>query len=326
MNIKKEVLVSIIVPIYNSKDFLDRCITSLVTQSYKNLEILLIDDGSTDNSGEICDEWQKKDYRIRVFHKENGGVSSARNIGLKSCKGEYVAFVDCDDFVKQNYVEVLLNSVVENKCDMAIINLIEKYRDSTEKEIKFSTEKKLLNRYDFLDNITNKNGYQGYSCNKIFSKKIIDENNLIFDENIYYSEDLLFVVKFAEKAEKIYYEFDENLYYYCINEQSSTQVKMNNKLASSIKIYDQIINIFEENDVDPILVKVDYITMYFYSLDFFDDDKDFYKKKYKKICKEYFFEILNSKKVSFYKKVKIIGIVYLPKIMKIIKILKERRA
>ena len=98
-------MISIIVPIYNREKYLSECIDSILVQSYSDFEVLLIDDGSTDRSGEICDEYAQKDARIRVFHKENGGVSSARNVGLDNATGEWIAFVDSDDWVGEKYLE-----------------------------------------------------------------------------------------------------------------------------------------------------------------------------------------------------------------------------
>lgn len=100
-------LISVIVPVYNVEKYLERCVESILNQTYTDLEIILIDDGSTDKSGEICDELQKKDPRIIILHKENGGQASARNIGLEICKGSWVCFIDSDDFIKEDYVEEL---------------------------------------------------------------------------------------------------------------------------------------------------------------------------------------------------------------------------
>lgn len=94
-------LISIIVPVYNVEEFLNRCVESILIQSYKNIEILLIDDGSTDNSSKICDEYSIKDKRVKVIHKENGGLSDARNIGLENANGKYIAFVDSDDYIRK---------------------------------------------------------------------------------------------------------------------------------------------------------------------------------------------------------------------------------
>lgn len=105
---------TIIVPVYKVEKYLRRCLDSLVNQTYKNLEIILVDDGSPDNSGAICDEYVQKDSRISVIHKENGGLSSARNAGLEICNGVYVLFVDSDDWVENNYVEAMLEYKTEN--------------------------------------------------------------------------------------------------------------------------------------------------------------------------------------------------------------------
>lgn len=115
-------LVSIIVPIYNVEPYLRRCLDSIVNQSYTNLEIILVDDGSPDGCPKICDEYANKDNRIVVIHKENGGLSSARNSGLDICKGEYISFIDSDDWVSPKYIDILLKNLLDNKADLAIAN------------------------------------------------------------------------------------------------------------------------------------------------------------------------------------------------------------
>ena len=102
------VMLSIIVPVYNVEKYIGKCIESIVNQTYKDLEIILVDDGSTDNSGKICDEWARKDKRIKVIHKKNGGLSDARNAGLDICTGDYIGFVDSDDYIELNMYEDLL--------------------------------------------------------------------------------------------------------------------------------------------------------------------------------------------------------------------------
>lgn len=113
-------LVSIIVPIYKVEPYLRRCLDSIVNQTYTNLEVILVDDGSPDNCPQICDEYAVKDSRIVVIHKENGGLSDARNAGLDICKGEYISFVDSDDWVDNRYIEVLLEGITKNNADIAI--------------------------------------------------------------------------------------------------------------------------------------------------------------------------------------------------------------
>lgn len=117
-------LVSIIVPVYKVEEYLDQAIASLVGQTYSDVEIILVDDGSPDNCGKMCDEWAKKDERIRVIHQENAGLSMARNAGIEASNGEYLLFVDSDDFVEDTYVEELYRAISENQADMAMTGVV----------------------------------------------------------------------------------------------------------------------------------------------------------------------------------------------------------
>lgn len=114
-----EPLISVIVPVYKVEDTLDRCVSSIVHQTYKNLQIILVDDGSPDNCPEMCDEWAKKDNRIKVIHQKNGGLSAARNAGLDICAGRYIAFVDSDDYVDSRFIELLYRSLRQNNAKLA---------------------------------------------------------------------------------------------------------------------------------------------------------------------------------------------------------------
>ncbi len=116
--------ISVIVPVYNIGKYIGRCLESIINQTYDNLEILVIDDGSKDNSGEICDHYAQKDGRIKVIHKENGGVSSARNLGLKMATGDYISFVDGDDYIDNRMYEILLNNLVSTKSDISICDFM----------------------------------------------------------------------------------------------------------------------------------------------------------------------------------------------------------
>ena len=115
-------LISVIIPVYKVEQYLRRCLDSIVNQTYTNLEIILVDDGSPDNSPQICDEFANKDNRIAVIHKKNGGLSDARNAGLDICKGEYISFVDSDDWVSQEYINKLYSSITKSHADIAIVN------------------------------------------------------------------------------------------------------------------------------------------------------------------------------------------------------------
>lgn len=145
-------LISVIVPVYNVENYLDRCVDSIVNQTYKNLEIILVDDGSTDSSGRKCDEWKKKDNRILVVHKKNGGLSDARNAGLEVANGTYIGFVDSDDFISLDMYRILLKTMIETNSDIVECNrrsftdsdiIHEANTDSFSVEV-FGSEKALL--------------------------------------------------------------------------------------------------------------------------------------------------------------------------------------
>ena len=113
-------LISIIVPIYNVEDYLCKCVDSILTQTYKNIEVILVNDGSIDNCGKICDEYALKDNRVKVIHKKNGGIADARNAGLEICCGDYIGFVDSDDWIAEDMYEVLHDFASSNSLDVAI--------------------------------------------------------------------------------------------------------------------------------------------------------------------------------------------------------------
>ena len=149
-------LISVIVPVYNVADYLDACITSIQRQTYFNLEILLIDDGSTDESGHMCDNYVLDDKRIRVIHQENAGLSAARNKGILECKGEYISFIDSDDFIDKQFIETMYSTMVESGCDLVCMESANFY-DGDEEKI-----------YSYWDRIDNQKGqYTVYSSEQM---------------------------------------------------------------------------------------------------------------------------------------------------------------
>ena len=176
--------ISVIVPIYNVEKYLNRCLDSIINQTYKNLEIILVDDGSPDNCGKICDEYAKKDNRIKVIHKENGGLSSARNAGLDIATGDYIGFVDSDDWIELDMYEYLLNICVKYNSDISrcgfVYNDEDCYKDENIRIVEY--ENALI---DFI------NGHieEGIVCNKLYKKNIF--KNLRFKENIIFEDVLM---------------------------------------------------------------------------------------------------------------------------------------
>lgn len=165
-------LISVIVPIYNVEKYLDRCVDSIINQTYKNLEIVLVDDGSLDNCPKMCDDYAEKDSRIKVVHKENGGLSDARNAGMKVATGEYVSFIDSDDYVSLDFYETLLDTIVDNNSDIVECGVVKFYEDNSFD--KNSDDLKVTN-YDTLDGLEgliNENPFKQHVWNKLYKSSI----------------------------------------------------------------------------------------------------------------------------------------------------------
>lgn len=191
-------LISIIVPVYNAESFLPDCIESLLSQTLNSFEVLLINDGSQDRSLEICKQYAVSDNRIRVFNKENGGVSSARNVGLQNVKGKWLTFVDADDILKPNALLYLSSLVEINGTELGIsgyecfneqMAVVSTTADAREAEI-VSKEKGITLLYE-------NRFWQWFICSKIFNSAIIKQQDIKFDERIYFGEDRLFIMKYV---------------------------------------------------------------------------------------------------------------------------------
>lgn len=216
--------VSAIVPVYKVEEYLPKCLDSLINQTLKDIEIIVVNDGSPDNSQEIINKYKKKDKRIVSIVKENGGQASARNVGLKKARGEFVVFVDSDDWIELDMLEVMYNKAIEDESDIVICDF---YRvENGEKKL----EEAFVTKGDtILDNcILNTSG----PCWKIIKRDIIIDNNLFFPEGIIY-EDYAVVPTYALFANKISY-VDRPFYNYLIR-QGSTMTQTFNK-----KFYDMV--------------------------------------------------------------------------------------
>ena len=205
-------LISIIVPVYNVEDYLKACLDSIINQTYKNLEIILIDDGSTDNSGKICDEYAGKDNRIKLIHKPNVGLSDARNAGLEIAKGEYIGFVDSDDYIAEDMYEFLYNLVVDNDLDVAMCASCDVHEDGTVKTPKIFKTIFINEKEKIIENLfVNQAGGLAISvCNKLFKKKVIKNCKFTVGKT---SEDVFFVLKWIENTDKFCRISDVKYYY-----------------------------------------------------------------------------------------------------------------
>ncbi len=228
--------ISIIVPVYKVEQFLEKCINSLLNQTYKNLEIILVDDGSPDNSGLICDKYAKKDKRIKVIHVENGGVSRARNIGIDNATGKYLTFVDSDDYIEINSYSKLL-SHIDNKTELICYNY--KYDNNGEcSEAIVELKTGSISKSSLYNEIIKEKSICGYPWNKLYRLDIIKKFNIKFDEDIKIMEDLIFNLKYLEVISNIKY-VDDAIYYYVQRENSALKksVQFNNFKALKKIIY-----------------------------------------------------------------------------------------
>ena len=189
--------ISVIVPVYKTEGLLDRCVESIVGQTYKNLEIILVDDGSPDNCPAMCDEWAEKDSRIRVIHKENGGVSSARNAALDIATGDYIGFVDSDDWIEPEMYSSLIQKISESGKNIALCSYYAVEISGERYECRCVVDKEVLDKDDYFRFIV-LGGEGGYIWNRLYDADILKE--VRFDEDIWYSEDLLFNFKTAQKS------------------------------------------------------------------------------------------------------------------------------
>lgn len=229
---QEKALISIIIPVYKVEKYLEKCIQSVINQTYENLQIILVDDGSPDNCGKICDEYAQKDHRIEVIHKSNGGLSDARNKGLEIAKGEYIGFIDSDDYIESDMYEVLYNLLKQYNADVSICNF---YTVSQGKIAIKNAENgiKEYNRIEILKEVLLDNNIQSYAWNKLYKKELFDEIKYPVGKKY---EDIGTTFYLLEKCNKVV--VTEKPEYYYINRQDSI---VNNVTETTITDYIELI-------------------------------------------------------------------------------------
>lgn len=246
------VKVSIIVPVYNVEKYIDRCLKSLVNQTLKDIEILIINDGTPDNSMKVCEKYAKNDNRIKIFNKENEGLGLTRNYGIKRANGEYIAFVDSDDYVALDMCENLYKAAIENKADVVYGGVL--YDDSKNIYSKRKIKNKIIWKgkkeiksllLDFISTLPsckNDTIMEVSVWKAIFRKRIFAENNINFvSERQFISEDIIFDIDFFLKAETIV-EIPNYVYYYVCNPNSLSKAFRSDRFKKVKILYDKIIN------------------------------------------------------------------------------------
>lgn len=243
-------LISVIIPVYNSEKYLNKCLTSILTQTYSNIEVIIINDGSNDNSLSICEKFKEKDNRIRIITQENKGVSYSRNRGIREALGDYIMFVDSDDFISNNYIELMYKETSQNNYEVCISGMT--FCDENEKVIKTELYKNYnieLNFGEIIPSIIN-TIYFCSSCKTLFKRDIILKNKILFNNKLKFGEDFKFSFDALRNSKKTGYLSFAG-YFYRENRNSSTQ----NKDIDVIKQYLQdsldvlaYINTFTKND------------------------------------------------------------------------------
>lgn len=231
-------LITVIVPIYNVENYLKKCLNSIINQQYKKLEILLIDDGSTDLSGKIADEYAAKDNRIKVVHKENGGLSDARNYGLKIMTGEYVTFIDSDDYVTEDYVSFMFNLLKQTNftAPLAICSLINVYGNSGRQKDNGNQTEKVLSGKKCIEmmcyhNLVDTCAYAKLGKKELYSNDFFPKGKLF--------EDIGSTYKLLLQCDKVACGFIGK-YYYVIRPNSIVTAKFSNKKLDLLEMTDQM--------------------------------------------------------------------------------------
>jgi glycosyltransferase involved in cell wall biosynthesis len=286
-------MISIIVPVYNAEKHIERCISSLISQKYPNYEVILVNDGSTDNSGGICDDFQNENKNIKVIHTENGGVSKARNVGIENARGDYIQFVDSDDFISDDYTSRMVEIILDKNVDLVIgginhvsfeNNKINILREIKSKKEGLYTKENLSLIFNDLINVS----YINYCYSKLISRKLLIDNNIKFDINISLGEDTLFVLDTIRASKNIYISNYADYFYIIHSNETLTYKYRPDKFEILNNLSQRIKDFCEKEDLysDEIKVTLDqrYMEMIRFCLD----------ENFKYIKRKSFFNVLKN--------------------------------
>lgn len=244
-------LVSIIVPVYNAESTLRRCIESILNQEYRDIELILVNDGSSDSSAEICDEYAEKDLRVKVIHKENTGVSDSRNVGIRMATGDYLQFVDADDWITSEATKLMVREATQNQCELVITDF---YRVIGKRVAQKGSIKEsgILTREELAENIMENPAdfYYGVLWNKLYRRDIVFEHQIKMDERISWCEDFLFNLEYILHINRISI-LQVPTYYYLKNDGSlvSQSKNISKVVRTKLRIF-EFYNEFYKNVYD----------------------------------------------------------------------------
>lgn len=220
-------IISIIIPVYNSEKYIEKTVQSVLDQSYKEFELLIVDDGSYDNSYQILKLLSKQDSRIHLFHQKNKGVSTARNIALDHATGKYIVFIDSDDYLPKDALKIRIEDINDNDLLITSFQKVDEYGNVIEQEAGNEPITDVIcPACEVIDNLfySGKYGYQGYLWTKLFRKEYIDQGNIRFNSDLAYNEDRLFVLQYLKRCNKV--RIIENQTYYYVQRNNSKMGQM----------------------------------------------------------------------------------------------------
>lgn len=241
--------ISVIIPVYNVREYLTDCLQSVSSQTYQNLEIILVDDGSTDGSGQVCDLWAQDDSRIRVLHQENAGVSEARNAGIEASTGNYIGFIDADDWIEPDMYQKLLNSIIQNRTDIAMSGYFDYPNGMDHGVSKGIIPFPVSDYHDAVIPVLQRNGYFTSIWNKLYTREAIfrQEGPVLLDPSLAYGEDEAWFFRVFSKCRKVSF-VTEPLYHWRPRKESTTRtIQIMDKHLSLLSAKKQILD-FLPND------------------------------------------------------------------------------
>lgn len=254
--------VSIIIPAYNAEKYILKCLESICQQTYQEIEILLIDDGSRDKTCEIAQSIANNDNRLKIFSNTNHGVSYSRNFGLDNCIGEYVSFVDADDIVAPNFIEQMVNDIEITNADMAAVGVS---KSKVFEQALFGNGKTIV--YKGSEQLKQLFGeYEGFLCNKLYKRERIEKSKVRLNENVAVCEDLLFNTHYLLECNKVVYNTGKKYFYRQIGTSASNR-EDEKKIKDKIFVYSQIMNLVKKYPAVSIAVASSY-AMFLYSANY----------------------------------------------------------
>lgn len=290
-----EELITIIIPIYQVEKYLKKCLDSVIYQTYRNLEIILVDDGSTDKSPQICDEYKNKDSRIKVIHKKNGGLSQARNVGMRIATGKYIGFVDSDDYIGKDMYQVLYNNMIKTNSDISICNLIQVKENDNINYNEIEKKQYILEEYTKEEalHLLIENKIKSYAWNKLYKREVLNSIEFPIGKKM---EDLAVMYKIFEKAKKIVYT--DKVEYYYLQRKNSILGNVDTKLTEDLlyfvkERYNYLIDKYPDLTLVLNIDRTKYVWIYHKNICLTNNKQAYYSKE---LLEEYSFFKKNFKK------------------------------